>query len=369
MIGLVWETLKIKCLGGLREQVAREVGQHLRTNPAIRSVPQPFGYRVLKKFCGQGGLLLFLLRYLVLYAVFLNGSWIIVTLFPEWVPKSDQGFIDQSQTVTSYFLAAQAVMIGLLFPVAVGVITLITQREDASSTVSDLQVYYSESFAFGVGASGIALSIALAVHVFWPARYPLEYLGFNPAGTYFEVVVLIVHLLWLLVNFVALWHFLFTSLSFMRPTQRALMRRRYAALAAIPSDLTARLMSHQYYVSWPIVLAKLVGRGKNSPAHFFGGTFERGEIEICKPCVSGATLGNVWLIPLKWGMLRWLKRCEVAEQSNGSSSSEPELIFYPGFRGALSEDGVLCRRIGGVPFNKFERFLISISFRFERKKS
>lgn len=365
----MWEAFKINCLGGLREEVTREVRRHLRTNPAIRNVPQPFGYRMLKKFCGRGGLLSFLLRYVVLYAFFLIGCATIVTFAPEWVPKSDQGFIDQSQAVTSYFLAAQAVMIGLLFPVAVGVITLITQREDASSTVSDLQVYYSESFAFGVGASGIALSIALAVHVFWPARYPLEYLGFNPAGTYFEVVVLIVHLLWLLVNFFALWHFLFTSLSFMRPAQRALMRRRYAALAAIPGYLTASLMSHQYYVGCPNALAKLVGRGKNSPAHFLGSTFERGEIEICKPCVSGATLGNVWLTPLKWGMLRWLKRCEVAEKSNANSSSEPELIFYPSFRGPLSEDGVLCRRIGGVPFNKFERFLISISFRFERKKS
>lgn len=264
MIGLLWETFKIKCLGGLREEVAREVRRHLRTNPAIRNVPQPFGYRMLKRFYGKGGLLSFLLRYAGLYAIIMAGCAAIVSLFPGWVPDLSLA-VDHTpimKDATSYFLAAQAVMIGLLFPVAIGVVTLITQREDASSTVADLQVYYNESFAFGVGASGIALSIALAIHVFLPVRYVFEYWGLYQAGTYFEVALLVTHLLLLLSNFTALWHFLFTSLSFVRPAQRALMRRRHAALVAIPYNLPAQLLTHEYYVGWPTTFAKLVDREK-----------------------------------------------------------------------------------------------------------
>lgn len=367
MIGFLWETFKIKCLGGLREEVAREVRRHLRTNPAIRNVPQPFGYRMLKRFYGKGGLLSFLLRYAGLYAIIMLGCAAIVSLFPNWVPKSglNSDRLPDVQNVTSYFLAAQAVMIGLLFPVALGVISLITQREDASSTVSDLQVYYSESFAFGVGASGIALSIALAIHVFWPAGYVLEYLGFSDAGTYFEVVLLIAHLLWLLVNFAALWYFLVTSLSFMRPAQRALMRRRYAALTAIPDYLTAHLLNHRYIVRLAAEIAKKVGWDKTKTALLFGGRLERGEVELNNKALSGQVLSNVWQKPLMWVIRRWLKRCNKVE---GAVGSQPDLDFCPDFRRPLSDDGIICRRIGGIPLDKIERFVVGQSFRFKAKK-
>jgi hypothetical protein len=68
---------------------------------------------------------------------------------------------------TSYFLGAQVTMIGLLFPIAIALVTLIVQREDASSTVSDVQVYYHQTLAYQIGASGIALSIVLAVQLLW----------------------------------------------------------------------------------------------------------------------------------------------------------------------------------------------------------
>jgi hypothetical protein len=361
-IEFVWEAFKINCLGGLREEVAREVRQHLHTNSAIRSVPQPFGYRMLKKFCGQGGLLFFLLRYLVLYAVFLIGCWLIITLLPGWVPNSDMGAIERSQAVTSYFLAAQAVMIGLLFPVAVGVITLITQREDASSTVSDLQVYYSESFAFGVGASGIALSIALAIHVFWPARYLLEYLGSNQAGEYFEVVLLIVHLLWLLLNFVALWHFLFVSLSFMRPAQRGLMRRRYAALVAVPADIETNLLAFRYLVTLSTEIAILTGRNDDAPASFVGTLSDRGLLEVSAPSEIGKVLRSVWKKPIMWAVTRWLSRCKSVGED---SSPLPKIEFHPQIDVPLAKGGAICVRNGGVPMTRMERLVIRHSFRFK----
>jgi hypothetical protein len=137
--------------------------------------------KVLRTFYGQRGLLGFLLPYIVLVVLLivaemiLKGQWQV--LIPSW--SNDQRIGPFLKDVTSYFLAAQVVMVGLLFPIAVGLVTLIVQREDASSTVSDIQVYYGETLAYRIGASGIALSIVLAAQLFWPAQFAIHRLGYG----------------------------------------------------------------------------------------------------------------------------------------------------------------------------------------------
>jgi len=210
--------LKRKYLGSLHHRVMQEVKEHIKSNPAIQSARHPLSMRMLQLLYGQRGLLGFLVPYIALVSLFAATEIIVAKQWPSLVPSWSNGqnigpFI---KDVTSYFLGAQVVMIGLLFPIVVGLVTLIVQREDASSTVSDIQVYYSETLAYRIGASGIALSIVLAAQLFWPAQFTIHRLGYGTPSEFFKIVLTAIHLLWLLINFSALWHFLLTSLGFMR---------------------------------------------------------------------------------------------------------------------------------------------------------
>jgi len=369
MLGAV----KMKWLGSLRERVKQEISQHLATNPAIQDAQQPLSMRMLRGFYRHRGLLGFLVPYLLLVTllvateIIVSWQWPTLTLQSSSLDERMEQFL---KDVTSYLLGAQVVMVGLLFPIAVGLVTLIAQREDASSTVSDIQVYYNQTLAYQIGASGIALSIVLATQLFWPAQFVVHWLGYGILPTFFEIVLTAVHLVWLLINFSALWHFLQTSLSFMRPAERALLRRRFAANVSIPNDLSERLTKTLYVQAEHSILGELSADITHStkPSLLFGTDLgEWGEIEVAAPAASKKILVDLWQRPLRWAVRSWLKRCRKQEVDASAGHSGPTLTFLPNWRRPMSEEGIICRRNHGVPLNRFERFLIRKSFRFGRE--
>ncbi len=176
----------VSILLSIRCAVAKDVKKHLRTNAAILSARPPAGVKILQKIYGQRGLLGFLVPYAALVGLFILTETMVSTQWPHLIPlwSNDQTIGPFLKDVTSYFLGAQVVMIGLLFPIAVGLVTLIVQREVSSSTVSDIQVYYGETLAYRIGASGIALSIVLAAQLLWPAQVAVQGLGYGTASKY-----------------------------------------------------------------------------------------------------------------------------------------------------------------------------------------
>jgi hypothetical protein len=58
------------------------------------------------------------------------------------------GFLQDAE---SYLLGTRVTLIGLIFPIAVGLVTLIVQRQQTSNTSAHVQIYYRQSFAYGVG--------------------------------------------------------------------------------------------------------------------------------------------------------------------------------------------------------------------------
>ena len=329
---------------------------------------------MLRGFYGQRGLLGFLIPYIVLVALLVGAEIIAANLWPTLIPSwsNDQSIGPLLKDVTSYFLGAQVVMVGLLFPIAVGLVTLIVQREEASSTVSDIQVYYGETLAYRIGASGIALSIVLAAQLLWPAQFAVHRLGYGTPSEFFKVVLTAAHLLWLLINFSALWHFLLTSLSFMRPAERAILRRRFAANVSIPDDLSERLTKALYANAGQSILdqpsTSLVDDGQ--PSLLFGSDLsEWGEIEVAKPAASKKVLVDVWMRPLEWAIRNWLKRCRKQGADASLGRSGPTLMLLPDWRRPMPDDGVICRRNHGVPLSALERYLIRQSFRFGKERS
>ena len=324
---------------------------------------------MLRGFYGHRGLLGFLIPYTVLAVLLVCAEIIVANLWPSLIPSesNNQDVGALLRDVTSYFLGAQVVMVGLLFPIAVGLVTLIVQREQASSTVSDIQVYYSEALAYRVGASGIALSIVLAAQILWPAHYAVHRLGYGTPSEFSKVILTVVHLLWLLINFSALWHFLLTSLSFMRPAERALLRRRFAASVSIPDDLSERLTKYLYAIGGQSILGQVSTSDidDGQPSCLFGLNLgEGGEIEVAAPAISKKILVDVWMSPLGWAIRNWVKRCRKQGADDLQGNFGPTLVFLPDWRRPMPDDGIICRRNHGVPLNATERFLIRHSFRF-----
>lgn len=361
-------------LGSLRKRVAWELKEHRRTNTALKSARAPFRMRVLQAFLGKRGLLGFLALY-ALFLIFLIVIELVIaylcpSLIPGWTNAQNIG--PHLKDVTSYFLGAQVTMIGLLFPIAVGLVTLIVQREDASSTSSDVQVYYSQTLAYQVGASGIALSIVLATQLLWPMQFAVHRFGFGTTSQGIKVVLTSFHLAWLILNFAALWHFLDTSLSFIRPAKRGLMRRCFAANVSIPNDLSARLALYLYTNARASLLQRAdVGTGDNDPPSILFGSElgEWGEIEIAEPKSSRKVLRDVWMKPLGWAVRRWWNKCVEHASGNMPHGSTPTLVFTPDLRRPLPEGGIICRRRNGVPLSFIERFVIKRCFRFGRERS
>jgi hypothetical protein len=357
-------------LGSLRKTVEREVAQHRRTNAALVNARPPLRMRVLRAALGERGLLRILVFYALLVFALIYLEIILTSSYPGLIPSWANGsnldlFL---RDIASYFLTAQVTVIGLLFPIAVALVTLIVQREDASSTNSDVQVYYSETLAYRVGASGIALSIVLSVQLLWPAQFVALRLGLGTPTGLFKILLTTFHLTWLVANLAALWHFLVTSLSFMRPVERALLRRRFAANVAIPKDLSERLMVALYTNAASTILQRQDAVEDEDPSLFFGSYLDDwGEVEIASSGAANRVLYDVWMRPLGWAVRRWLRRC--ASMPHGEQpDSRPTLVFVPDLRRSLDQPGVICRRRNGTPLSKAEKFVIKQCFRFRKDK-
>ncbi len=194
-------------LGSLRKRVARDIREHQRTNAALQSARYPVSVRCLRAFFGKRTLPGFVIPYVVIVALLLVLESVLSAFYPSFIPAwtASDSVKPLLKDVTGYFLGAQAVVIGLLFPIAVALVTLIVQREEASSTISEVQVYYNETLAYRIGASGLGLSIVLAVQLLWPGQFAIHLIGLGTSFQFFKVILTGFHAVWLVINLSALW--------------------------------------------------------------------------------------------------------------------------------------------------------------------
>ena len=125
----------------------------------LRRVRSGFLRRSLIGFISGIRLSELLLFYLALEVVCIAAEWWITAkfagLFPDW------GTFDLSEflkDINSYLIAGQVGILGIV-AVAVGIVTLLSQRDDGSSATTDVRLYYSESLTYEVATSGVALLV------------------------------------------------------------------------------------------------------------------------------------------------------------------------------------------------------------------
>lgn len=359
--------------GSVNRWANREVRQHLSSNPIARLNRDPIWYRSLRLFFSIGTFRSFIISYIIIAILCIIADFLLypklltqfpfVTVYPEQIPRIDPLIFE----VSSYLGAVQVGLLAIIsLPLAL--VTLIAQGEH--STI-DVRIYYHQSFAFELVASCIALLAALSVQIVWPIQTLLEenFVSLGPQQS--KIWLSGIHLAWLLMNLVGFAHFVAITFGFVQQSTRERLRKQYTANVVLPQEIAERLRQHLYGLG----SQEAVDPGsddENQPGATFGFDFGppyvvEGQAIFSKP----VQLHDVHMIWVQWVVRRWAARC-LANASKSAHPSAPafgyeapRLWFTPRMDHPIQPGAVgWCRRRGGVPLTRVERFVLRRSFRF-----
>lgn len=350
--------------GNIRKSAAGEVRALRAQNPSLRAARPPLWLRLLGAIVANRSLFRLLAVYGAVWAALVASGLLFTIETPQaFIPLAkDLGEKETIRSLLSYMLGAQATMVGLIFPLALGMVTLIVQRDEGAATNADVTLYYDQSLAYAVGTSGLTLAIALVLALFMPELLVLNAAGRSDVGWSISLAALIVLGCWLLANLLVTWQFLITSLSFIRPNYRAAARRRFVATRVIPPHLTARLTEYRY-----LQIGERLFPGAAEPMPFvMVGAAEGfdGDRAVFRTLGRPRELVDIRLVPLRLAVHLWAWRCRRAGEGPGSDKYDWMLGLAGPLDRHLRGDVLLCRRKGGIPFCAIERLLVRHAFVF-----
>ena len=260
------------------------------------------------------------------------------------------------------FLALQAALIALIFPIAIALVTLLVQRSHTSSANAHIKIYYDESRAWSIGASGIALVGMLSLQFL---ALPVGALPMNLGAERLvcEVGLTIVNFGWLGFNLVGIWHFLQVSLQFVDPTSRERIRERFTVNRSMPWHLRIDLFAVAYLDSGRLLLPE--SEEEDGPTMMFGCAGKMiGDFEITKRVRQNRVLTDIWGRPLRLVLRRWWRESQKASDGEGFAGlAHPAGLRFPTMPGTLVNGQVpICRGRGGSNFSTIERWIIRRCF-------
>jgi hypothetical protein len=352
--------------GSLQRRVRREIKAHLRDNHAIRRARYSLLQRVERLLIAGRTLPAFLAAY-VLLDLAMAAAEVVFNLhfshaLPGWTTPEIKSLL---KDVACYLITAQVGILGVV-SVAIGIVTLITQRDDRSSTNTDVRLYYKESLAYEVVRSGVALLIILGAQLLWPAQFLLHLLHLGGADLVFKALLTAFHLAWLLLNLAAFAQFVLTTLDFVEPSARERLRERYTANVIVPSDLRQRLL-RLFYSNAPKELVPTADE-ESGLITFGHGMLTEGDVELCTKFSNPSSLRDIWLRPLGFALRSWWHRSEQSITRSRRQSSllghDVWLSLEPSFDSRFEGQVTWCRRRGGVAFHGWEKWVIRQCYRF-----
>ena len=362
--------------GSINRLVRNEVRVHRKKNSFLVRNRYKLHERLLRAFFSVETFFGFLALYLaatVTLAFIEIAAW---SLCPSWIaafwsaapnPRLESVLLNLS----GYLITAQVGVLGVI-TLALALVTLIAQGEHSAT---DVRVYYHESLAFGVVASCVALLAILCVQLVWPAEAAAMQAGLNVELSIYKAVSFAIHLSWLLVNFAGLALFISITFGFVQQAERERMRERYTANVLFPINMSRRLKAHFYAAASSELLPK-GSRSTSTPEVTFGIDFGSPyDVELKAEFTPVASLHDVRMIWVRWVISRWSSRCrrvterEAKESPAGLSSEDPAIWFTPVIDAPLQGSVAWCRRRGGVPLTRFERWVLRRAFRFRRYRA
>ncbi|WP_416898481.1 MAG: hypothetical protein ACMVY4_01725 [Minwuia sp.] len=269
-------------------------------------------------------------------------------------------------SIEIYILATQAVLIGIIFPIAVSLTTsTIRQNTGGVGRSPEIKIYHIESHSFSLGASSLALC---GVNVLWISVYILLS-DRSPLVSHCRLASIFTLSTWLLINIFGLWKFFSTSLRFLDADERMRIRKAYTMNKGMIENLLPYWKSLEYQGQSNRLSQILNNRfpGNNINILFGHNLGQPGNVEILKQFpTSGYELHDVWATPLKIVICGWIKRS--IDNSGAGAPKTISLEFPASFESKHKKEFVLCQRTGGGSFSLFERLIISRCFRFRKTR-
>ena len=150
-------------LGSLRVRVRAEIRELYRDNKIIRRARRPPIERLLRSLMVGRSVSQLLFLYVLVVLLALGAEWWITAYWsrslPDWY---DPELPSVLRDIAGFFIAAQVGILAIV-TVAVGVVTLLSQRNDGASATTNIRLYYTESYSYEVAISGIALLLVLVL--------------------------------------------------------------------------------------------------------------------------------------------------------------------------------------------------------------
>ncbi len=291
------------------------------------------------------------------------------SLLPGYTGSAPRDFL---KDVASYLILAQIGILSIV-SVAVGVVTLLSDRQDGSSVNTDIRLYYVESYSYELAVSGIALLVVLTLQLFWPLQHILHVVGLGGRDYSFKLGLTALHALWFTFNLTLFLQFITTTLRFVEPSSREILREHYSANEVIPRDAEKRLLRALYFTAPSQIFGKqALDEGPNIA---FGHEMGLGDSRISEVTMTFSRptrLVDVRLKPVQWVLKRWQGRVRKeapGRQRFGEPRWNAQLTIRPNFDEVLDGPCDLALRRDGVPLTRFEKWIIRRCFRFKRVSS
>lgn len=163
--------------GSLKARVNTEIRDLTKQNQTLRRSRYSVPRRLARTLLVNRSIWDFLGTYIAFLLLALVCEWGVDRYDPRLLPGYDAPTLrDFLENVGSYLLAAQVGVLAIV-SVAVAVVTLLSDRDDASSINTDIRLYYVESYSYELAVSGVALLIVLTIQLFWPLQHILHAVG------------------------------------------------------------------------------------------------------------------------------------------------------------------------------------------------
>jgi hypothetical protein len=305
-------------LGSLRRQVDHEIRVLARDNRVLRQARYSLPRRLIGRVVSGRSVGHFLSLYGLVLTLSLALEWVGNRYFPGWLPGYARSELrDFLKDVGSYLIAAQIGILAIV-SVAVGVVTLLSDRSDGSSVNTDIRLYYVESYSYELAISGVALLVILTLQMFWPLQHLLHVAGYGGQDYVFKLFLGAFHAAWFTFNLALFLQFITTTLRFVEPSTRETLRERYCANVVIPRDAKRRIIRALYLAAPTQMFGKETL--EEGPYFAFGHSLalvEAPVVEIATVFPDPKRLQDVWLRPLEWVMRRWQGRARKLPRQKG----------------------------------------------------
>jgi hypothetical protein len=356
-------------LGSLRSEVAHAMQNLSRENAVVRAARFSTLRRLTNRALAGRSVWHFLLFYLFVLSLALVCEWAGNRFFPCLLPGyygvASRDFV---KDVGSYLITAQIGILAIV-SVAVGVVTLLSERNDGSTVNTDIRLYYFESVSYELAISAVALVVVLSLQLFWPLQHLMHSLGLGGRDYSFKLALVAFHTLWFTFNLFLFLQFIMTTLRFVEPSTRERMRERYSANVIIPRDAANRLIRAIFRTA----PQRIFGSSSLSqgPLVTFGHGLELQPVfvEVETSFRHPMTLVDVWLRPMRWVLGLWHRRAQKQPSSAhgyGGVAWRGQLAVVVDMGQRVEGPVRLITRSESVPLLGWEKWILKRCLRFKR---